>query len=317
MSSENLLVAYFGALLELTAGLWLFFLAGLIIAALIQEFVSTKKLLRYFGGNDWMSLLRATTAGLFVSVCSCGAIPIAATLRERGASVASALTFLLAAPWGGLLHLFLISKFIGPKNTVILLFFSLLAAFITGMILAKLENMKIIEGGLSKRHKKGERGLCVGCAEAEHLRMKHDDEKFGRRLFFCVPQNMWKIFVDVGKYILLGLAIAAALKAFVPPELVSGYLGDGNRFLPVLIAVPISAVLEIASEGLALLGGQLYQLGASLGVVLVLTLVGVTTDITELAMIWGKFGRKCAIAYLLTATSVAVLSAWAVNLLFA
>ena len=144
----------------------------------------------------------------------------------------------------------------------------------------------------------------------------HENEKFEKRLIYCTPRNMWQIFKDVGKYIIIGLFIAAALKTFVPPELVTKYLGNANKFLPVLIAVPISAVLELASEGLAVLGGQLYQLGASLGVVFIITMVGVTTDFTELSMIWGKFGRKSAVAYLLTATSIAILFALGINFVF-
>ena len=316
MPFETFLIAYFNALSELFNQLWLYFLLGLVISALIQEFVSTKRLLQYFGGNDIASLTRATTAGLFVSVCSCGAIPIAATLRQRGASTASSLTFLLAAPWGGLLHVFLISGFIGIKNTIILLVFSLLTAFIVGLILAKFENKKMIEAAIPKKHKKGEERLCVGCVDVEQMRLKHETEKLDRRIIYCIPKNIWHIFKDVGKYIVIGLLIAAALKAFVPSDLVVKYLGNDNRFLPVLIAVPISAVLEVASEGLAVLGGQLYQLGASLGVVFIITMVGVTTDFTELSMIWGKFCKKCAIAYLLTATTIAILFAWMINLVF-
>ena len=316
MPLENFIAAYSSALFELFKELWLFFLLGLIISALIQEFISTKRLLQYFGGNDVGSLLRATTAGLFVSVCSCGAIPIAATLRERGASTASALTFLLAAPWGGLLHVIIISKFVGARNTIILLFFSLLSAFIIGLILARLENKKIIETGIPKKHKKGENVLCIECMEIEQMRLKHDSERFDKRLIYCTPKNMWQIFKGVGKYIIIGLLLAAALKAFVPSDLVTKYLGNENRFLPVLIAVPISAVLELASEGLAVLAGQLYQLGATLGVVFIILMVGVATDITELSMIWGKFGKRCAIAYLLAATTVAILFAWMINLVF-
>lgn len=316
MPLQNFITTYINALLELSSELLPFFIVGLIISAFIQEFVSTKRLLQYFGDNDWKSLLRATTAGLFVSVCSCGAIPIAAELRQRGASTASALTFLLAAPWGGLVHVILISKFIGTKNTAVLLIFSLLASFIVGLILAKLENENLIETGMPKSHKKGEKRLCVECSNAERFRLKHEDEALGKRFFFCVPKNMWQIFKDIGKYIIIGLLIAAALKAFVPFGLVSNYLGNGNRFLPVLTAVPISAVLEAASEGLAIMAGQLYQLGASLGVVFIITMVGVTTDITELSMIWNKFGKRCAIVYLIVATIVAVLFAFVINLVF-
>ena len=307
---------YLNAFLGLAGEMLPFFLLGLAISAFIQEFISTKRLLEYFGGNDWQSLLRATTAGLFVSVCSCGAIPIAAELRKKGASTASALTFLLAAPWGGLVHIILISGFIGIKNALILLAFSLLTSFIVGLILARLENQNIIEQGIPKKHKKSENGLCVECADAEKLRLNHEDEKFTRRLFYCVPKNMLQIFWELGKFIIIGLFIAAALKAFIPFELVSHYLGNGSRFLPVLIAVPIGVVLEAASEGLALLAGQLYQLGASLGVVFIITMVGVTTDIAELSMIWGRFGKKSAIAYVITATIIAVLVAFGINLVF-
>ena len=316
MPLETFLITYFNSLSELFQDLWLYFLLGLIISALVQEFVSTKRLLQYFGGNDIASLARATTAGLFVSVCSCGAIPIAATLRQRGASTASALTFLLAAPWGGLLHVFLISGFVGVKNTVILLIFSLLTSFIVGLVLAKYENKGLIEQGVPKRHKKGEKHLCVECVDVEQMRLKHENEKFDKRIIYCVPKNIWQIFKDVGKYIIIGLFLAAALKAFIPSDLVTKYLGNGNKFLPVLIAVPISAVIEVASEGFAVLAGQLYQLGASLGVVFIITMVGVTTDITELSMIWGKFGKRCAIAYLFTATIIAILVAWMINVVF-
>lgn len=316
MPLENYLSLYFSALSGLFKDLWLYFLLGLVISALIQEFVSTKKLLKYFGGNDWKSLARATTAGLLVSVCSCGAIPIAATLRQRGASTASALTFLLAAPWGGLLHVFLISGFIGLNNTIVIFIFSLLAAFISGLVLARLENKKMIEIGIPKRHKKGEENLCVECVDAEHMRLIHDGEKTAKRIIYCVPKNMWQIFKEIGKYIVIGLIIAAAIKAFISPAIVIKYLGNGDRLLPVLIAVPAASVLELASEGLAVVGGQLYQLGASLGVVFVILMVGVTTDITELSMIYSKFGKKCAIAYLVTATPIAILLAWMINLVF-
>ncbi len=309
------IVPYLNALLELSYEVLPFFILGLAISALIQEFISTKKLLEYFGGNDWQSLLRATAAGLFVSVCSCGAIPVAAQLRRKGASTASALTFLLAAPWGGLVHAILISGFIGLKNALMLMIFSLLMSFIVGLALAKLENKNIIEAGIPKKHKKGEKGLCVECVDAEKLRLNHEGEAFRRRLFYCVPKNMWQIFMELGKFILIGIFIAAALKAFVPLDLVTHYLGNGNRFLPVLIAVPISALLEAASEGLALLAGQLYRLGASLGVVFIITMVGVTTDITEISMIWGKFGKKSAVAYVSISTVVAVLFAWMINLI--
>lgn len=102
MPIQIFLAAYFNAFFELFNELWLYFLLGLVISALIQEFISTRTLLKYFGGNDWQSLLSATIAGLFVSVCSCGAIPIAATLRQRGAIDSFCINLSVGSAMGGL-----------------------------------------------------------------------------------------------------------------------------------------------------------------------------------------------------------------------
>lgn len=68
------------------------------MASFIEEFVSSERIVKYFGNNDPLSLLRATLAGFLASSCSCGAIPLAVTLRKRGGSTAAVLTFLMAAP---------------------------------------------------------------------------------------------------------------------------------------------------------------------------------------------------------------------------
>ncbi len=86
-------------------------------------------------------------------------------------------------------------------------------------------------------------------------------------------------------------------------------MGEDAPFNPVLTAIPIAAVVELCSEGFSIFAGQLYEMGATLPVVFIVVLVGVTTDFTELSVILGKFGKRCAIAYLITATVFAVVFA--------
>jgi uncharacterized membrane protein YraQ (UPF0718 family) len=124
----------------------------------------------------------------------------------------------------------------------------------------------------------------------------------------------WDSFLDIGKFMVIGLVLSAALSAFVPHDIVGKVLGSGNSSLAILLAVPVSAVIELCSEGFSILAGQLYVMGASLGVVFVMIMVGVTTDITEISIVWGKFGKRSAVAYLLCATSVAIVIAYFLNL---
>ena len=69
---------------EIVSDLWLWALAGFLVAALIEEFVPQDKLLAIFKKDSIFSILKAAFAGFFVSSCSCGIIPIVATLRKRG-----------------------------------------------------------------------------------------------------------------------------------------------------------------------------------------------------------------------------------------
>ncbi|MFW9831624.1 MAG: permease [Candidatus Thorarchaeota archaeon] len=293
---------YFTNFLTLLIEIAPWMILGFVVAAFIEEFVSTDRMSRYFGSNDLASLGRATFAGLFMSICSCGAIPLVVSIRRKGASTATALTFLLAAPWAGLAHLFIMMGFVGPVNVIILFILSMIVALGTGVCLSYLENHGKIEASLTEKE----------IIEVESCYAPHYQEPLPKRLFFCIPQRMWDLFKDVGKYLFFGLLIAALLAAFIPisvVQLVFGWTGPLG-IVSILIALPIAAVLELCAEGLTILAGQLYLMGASLGVIFTITLVGVSTDFTELSMIWGKFGKKSAIAYLGISTIFVVLLAF-------
>jgi len=128
------------------ADLWVYFLIGFLIAGVIAEFVPKKKLTRYFGKNSIGTLLRATISGTVTTLCSCGAIPIAVTMRKGGASRAAALTFMLAAPWAGFIQLAIFYKFLGFIETAIVFVGALLVAFLTGMVLGYLEDHRWFDG---------------------------------------------------------------------------------------------------------------------------------------------------------------------------
>lgn len=281
-------------------GLWL--VLGFLVAGMVQEFIPARMLLKYFGQNDWKSLARASLAGLAVSVCSCGAIPLSVTLRQKGAATATALTFLLATPWAGLVQLFILNGLVGPKNTAIIFVSAILVAFVTGLILSRLENKGKLDPRISPQ-------LILN--SGLKLQLEHPPG-FLRRLAKALYYS-WDSFKEMARFLGIGFILAAIISAFVPVEIITRYLGKGASFDPILTAVPLAAAVELCSEGFSIFAGQLFHLGASLGVTFVVMMVGVTTDFTELSVIWGKFGRKSAMWYLLTATVVSFLIAHLVD----
>ncbi|MEM2918687.1 MAG: permease [Candidatus Altiarchaeota archaeon] len=296
----ELIFQYLEALLDLFKDLFTYMFLGFLLAAITQEFVSTERLLRYFGKNDISSLLRATFAGFLVSSCSCGAIPLAVIFRKKGASTATILTFLLASPWAGLPMIFIFFGFIGFFNTIILMILALSTAFLSGLILAELENRDIIEQKFNSMHKDNEKEKCLECEKEKEE--EHKQESILKRIFICIPKNMKEIFFDIGKYIVIGLFLAAFLKAFVPTEIVYSYLGKERGVMAIFIALPFAVIIEACSEGFAIIAGQLYSMGATLSVVFVMTMAGVATDLTEILVVWKRIGKKATIAYLFIGT---------------
>ena len=302
---ETIIAKFAGSVLDLLKDTAPWMVVGFLVAGLVQEFIPARTLLRYFGKNDWLSLVRASLAGMAVSVCSCGAIPLSVTLRQKGAATATALTFLLATPWAGFIQLFILNGFLGPVNTVIVFVSAVITAFISGLILARLENKEKIDLRLEP-HLIFDRELKL---TLEHERKLY--QRLQKSLYYS-----WDSFREMAKYLGIGLGLAAIIASFVPSEIVARYLGKGAGFDPVLTAVPLAAVVELCSEGFSIFAGKLFDLGASLGVTFVVMMVGVTTDFTELSVIWGKFGKKSALWYLLVASSTSFVIAHLIDWLF-
>ena len=300
---------YFAALATLIGDLWVWFLVGFLAAGVVAEFVPRSFIARHFGINDVSSLLKAALSGLVASTCSCGAIPMAVSLRDKGASTAVALTFLLATPWSGVPQFLVLSNFLGVANTALLMVCAVIAAFLSGLILSRLEHRGLIEGPRSHTVHAGNSSSSDDCVECAA-----DQGNVRRNRLIGVLLHAWDNFRDLGKYLAIGLALAAAVAAFVPNTTVQRYLGTTDGPWAIVMAVPISAIIELCSEGFSVFAGQLYAMGASLGVVFVMLMVGVTTDITEITVVWGKFGRRSAIAYVLVSTIIAVGMAYAINL---
>ncbi len=299
---------YFAALATLIGDLWIWFLVGFVAAGVVAEFVPRSFIARHFGNNDITSLVKAALSGLVASTCSCGAIPMAVSLREKGASTAVALTFLLATPWSGVPQFLVLSNFLGVANTALLITCAVIAAFLSGLVLSRLEKHRAIDKPKLSVNHTGDTCTSDDCNECAT-----DNVQASRNRLVGVMRHAWDNFRDLGKYLIIGLALAAAVAAFVPTPTVQRFLGATETPWSILIAVPISAIIELCSEGFSVFAGQLYTMGASLGVVFVMLMVGVTTDITEITVVWGKFGKRSAIAYVLVSTLIAIGVAYAIN----
>ena len=106
-----------------------FLLMGMFVSGLISMFVNSRLILKHIGSKNFLSIFKSTVLGIPIPLCSCGVIPVAATLRDAGASKGSTVSFLVSTPQTGIDSIFLTYGMLGPVFAL----FRPLAAFVSGI----------------------------------------------------------------------------------------------------------------------------------------------------------------------------------------
>ncbi len=314
-----------------------YLLFGFFVAGLLSVFVSQKMVERHLGGRGFLPVLKATLFGIPLPLCSCGVIPVAMSLRKHGASKGSTISFLLSTPQTGVDSILVTYSLLGPVFAI----FRPLAALVTGLIGGVLVDLfgqspedgrhktedgsllladggqKTEDGrptakdsaarnpqschpgpgsGAAIRNPQSEpAGECCCCHHTTTpLRKFLNGMKYG---FVSLPR-------DIGKPLLVGLAIAALIATVVPDDFFAARLGHGlpAMLLMMLIGIPMYVC---ASASVPVAAAMILK-GLSPGAALVFLITGPGTNAAGLTTIWKTLGRRTAILYLLTVAGCAL-----------
>jgi uncharacterized membrane protein YraQ (UPF0718 family) len=254
-----------------------FFVAGILSVLVSQRFVE-----RHLGGRGVWPLMKASLFGVPLPLCSCGVIPVSMSLHKHGASKGSTIAFLLSTPQTGVDSIFVTLSLLGPIIAV----FRPLAAFVTGIFGGVL--VDILGRGPEDQNSAPKKCNDECCGGANNRKISRG-LKYG---FVTLPR-------DIGKAMLLGLVIAAAISAFVPDDFFAEKLparGIGAMIVMMLLGIPVY-VCATASVPVA---AALIAKGVTPGVALVFLITGPATNAAAFTTIWKVLGRRTAITYMCT-----------------
>ncbi|MCF8495920.1 MAG: permease, partial [Alphaproteobacteria bacterium] len=257
-------------------------------------------------GDRTGGIARAVTAGVFLDLCSHGIVLIAAKMYERGASLAQVMAFLVASPWNSLSLTMILIALIGLKWTLVYIAASALVAFVTGVIM-----MRLVKGGVLPANPHTApvpEGFSLRAEMKEHLRGFRPTPGFFRDVF----RNGMGEARMLLRWLLLGVVIAAAIRAFIPPEIFADWFGPS---LIGLLATLVAATgVEVCSEGSVPIASELVNRAAAPGNGFVFLMAGVSTDYTEI-MVIREFSKSWKVALflpLITVPQILVLG-WLMN----
>ncbi len=221
---QTLWVLYEGAL---------FILAGFAIAGAVHLFVEPDRIVRYLGGRNFSSAAVAAILGAPLPLCSCGVLPTAVSLRRKGASPESTLSFLITTPETGIDSVSLTVAFFGPSFAIV----RVLAAIATGLVAAALSLRHWREGqepppessiteSDADPHRHSSNNSKAANAGSKHRR---SDGSSGHRL--AAWFRLWRLegrravryafvelFDELGFWLALAIVLTGVLSAILPAD---------------------------------------------------------------------------------------------------
>jgi len=315
---KDFIVSFWGTISDMAP----FLLFGFLVAGLLAVFFRSEFVEKHLGGSGFLQVVKASVFGVPLPLCSCGVIPVAASLRKHGAGPGATASFLISTPQTGVDSIMVTLSLLGPVFAV----FRPLVAFVTGIVGGMLVNLF---GEKESAVKKEDVDLCdTGCMDDLEHEMgsldshdhEYEDSKGAARsrtlnkIRFALRYGFVTIPADINKTLVVGLLVAAAISALVPDDYFAGVLGSG--FLSMLIMMAVGIPIYVCATASVPIAAVLIMKGISPGAALVFLMTGPATNAATISTIWKIMGRRSAVIYLLTVAVSALAAGMLLNALF-
>jgi hypothetical protein len=274
-----------------------FFTAGLLSVAISPEWVE-----RHLGGRGWLPIIKAAALGVPLPLCSCGVIPVTASIRRHGASRGATVGFLLSTPQTGVDSIFATYALLGPVYAI----YRPVAALVMGVIGGALADW------VDPARRDPDTGMeidATACADA----CCSDGPRHGvvRRVF---EYGFVTLPRDLALALLGGIAVAAAISVLLPQDTLAPYLGGSISAMLIMVAVGIPIyVCSTASIPIAV---GFVHLGVSPGAALAFLISGPATNAAAIAVTWKVLGPRVTSVYLATIAIGALAAGFSLDALF-
>ncbi len=289
-----------------------YLLFGFLVAGILSVFIGARLVARHLGGRGFSSILKASVFGVPLPLCSCGVIPVAASLRRSGASRGATTSFLLSTPQTGVDSILVTYSLLGPVFAV----FRPVAALATGLLggsiisaLTKKEDDEKHGHELDEGASYSMEGEC-GCESTTEALEPPSGNRFVRALhygFVTLPG-------DIARALIIGLIVAGVISALIPEDFFASYLGAG--IVPMLVMMAVGLPVYVCATASVPVAAALIMTGVSPGAALVFLMTGPATNAAAVSTIWRIMGRKTAVLYLLTVAVAALASGLVLDYVF-
>lgn len=264
----DLLQNYLSETWLLIAEMGPYLLLGFLVAGALHRWISETWIQSKLGKPGLKSIVLASLVGVPMPLCSCGVIPVTASLRDKGASKGAAASFLTSTPQTGVDSILATYGMLGPIFAI----YRVVVAFVSGFAV----------GTLVDRFGSQEKSPASPKYASSQSSKPTWSESF-RYGTLTMP-------ADIAASLTIGFLLAGLISALAPDNLLANLPGGvySSILLTTLIAIPF----YICSTGSIPLALALIASGLPVSAALVLLIAGPATNIATIATMRKTLGAR-------------------------
>jgi uncharacterized protein len=217
-----------------------FVLIGVLIAGMIQIFVTEKHIQRWIPKNKILAVIMSCTIGAIFPACECGIVPIVRRLVSKGVPIHAAMGFMLTGPL--INPIVIASTYMAFGNDFKIAGLRMGLGFLIAVMVA------LIVSFLFKGNQ-----LKASISMASHSHVHTDKGSFTNRFWSMLTHSIDEFF-DMAKFLVMGAFLAALVQTYMPAKTL--FETGNGPVTSLLVMMGLAYVLSLCSEADAFIGAS-------------------------------------------------------------
>lgn len=206
------------------------------LMGIVNAYFPIDKLKNYLANNKLFGLeyLFASVFGAITPFCSCSSVPLFIGFVRGGIPLGVTFSFLITSPLVNEVAVAMFLGMFGLKATLVYAISGILLGTVGGWLLGKMKLEHLLSDWVKTLLANDQMNSNV---------YEEEKQTFSQRLPE-ITRSAWEIVRGVVIYVIIGIAIGAAMHGYVPENFFAQYLGSGAWWtvpLAVILAVPMYA----------------------------------------------------------------------------
>lgn len=256
-----------------------YLILGVVFAGALHVLLPVGFVARHLGGSGFGAVLRAAILGVPLPICSCGVVPVAASLKRSGASDGATVSFLVTTPTTGVDSILATYSLMGSAFAVARVAASVLIGLAAGFAVRLFRQT-------------GQREPDSG----EQEEVEQAAASMGQKLHVGLSYALGELLGGIARPMIVGLLLGGVIAYLMPVGVIEQYVGRG--LLSYLVMMAVGIPLYVCASGSIPLAAALLAKGLSPGAALVFLITGPATNMATVTVISEMLGRKVLVIYL-------------------